>query len=69
MQKALLFTGVALIIIGLAWPLIARLGLGSLPGDLSWKGEGWSVHVPLASMILISLALTLAINILPRLFR
>ena len=69
MQKALLFAGVALIIIGLAWPLIARLGLGSLPGDLSWKGEGWSVHVPLASMILISLALTLAINILPRLFR
>jgi len=69
MQKALLFAGVALIIIGLAWPLIARLGLGSLPGDLSWKGEGWSVHLPLASMILISLALTLAINIIPRLFR
>jgi hypothetical protein len=34
MQRALIIIGVALILIGVAWPWIAKLGLGRLPGDI-----------------------------------
>jgi hypothetical protein len=35
-----------------------NIPLGRLPGDLSWRGRGWSVSVPLASSILISIVLS-----------
>ena len=34
MQK-LLVMGLALIVAGLAWPFLLRLGLGHLPGDIA----------------------------------
>ena len=34
MQRALIVIGIALILIGVAWPWIAKLGLGRLPGDI-----------------------------------
>jgi thiosulfate reductase cytochrome b subunit len=33
--------------------------VGRLPGDMSWKGDGWQVHFPLATSILLSVLLTL----------
>jgi hypothetical protein len=54
---------------GLLW-LADRLGLplGRLPGDIRIEREGFSCFVPLASSILISVLLTLAINLLARWF-
>ena len=37
----------------------ASLPIGRLPGDLSWRGRGWSVSFPLASSILLSVILSL----------
>ncbi len=53
---------------GVLW-LADRLGLplGRLPGDLRFEREGFSCFIPLASSILISLLLTLAINLIVRL--
>lgn len=34
MQRTLIVIGVALVVLGLAWPLIQKSGLGRLPGDL-----------------------------------
>jgi hypothetical protein len=31
--------------------------LGKLPGDFVWRGEGYRIYIPLASMLVISLAL------------
>ena len=52
---------------GLLW-LADRTGLplGRLPGDIRIEREGFSCFVPLASSILISVLLTLAINLLAR---
>ena len=52
---------------GVLW-LAARLGfpLGRLPGDLRFEREGFTCFLPLASSILISLLLTLAINLIAR---
>ena len=53
---------------GVLW-LADRLGfpLGRLPGDVRIEREGFSCFLPLASSILISVLLTLAINLIVRL--
>jgi hypothetical protein len=49
---------VVLVVLGLARPALARMGLGRLPGDFTMTIGGSRVPVPLTSTILISLALT-----------
>ena len=62
--KLLVTTGGALVLIGLGLWLSPRLPLlGRLPGDISLGQGRFSLHAPLASMLLISLALTLFVNL------
>jgi ribose/xylose/arabinose/galactoside ABC-type transport system permease subunit len=58
-QRLLIALGVLFIVAGIAWPWIARLGLGRLPGDINVEREGWSFHFPIVTSIVISLVLTL----------
>ena len=53
--------GVALVAIGLAWPLIERLGLGRLPGDIRIEREGFGFYFPLTTSIIVSLVASLVI--------
>jgi len=64
--KALLVMGASLAAIGLLLILAGRLGIGRLPGDLVWKGKDWAVYVPLGWMILLSVVLTLLLNLFGR---
>lgn len=59
--RALIALGFLLIVIGLIFVVFTRMNLplGRLPGDLSWKGRGWSVSFPLASSLLISVVVSL----------
>ena len=59
MQRALITLGVALIIAGLLWPWLGRLPLGRLPGDIAVRREQFSFFVPITSMVLLSLLLSL----------
>ena len=43
-----------------------RLPLGHLPGDLTWRRRETTIHLPLASSLVISLVLTLLLNIFLR---
>lgn len=54
MQKALIIAGAILVVAGLFWPLISKLGLGRLPGDIAIKGDGFSFYFPLTTMIILS---------------
>lgn len=49
---------------GLALLLAGRLGLERMPGDLVWQGENWTVYVPLGWMIVLSVLLTVLLNLL-----
>jgi len=63
-----ILTGLALVLVGgLMW-LIARSGLplGRLPGDLRIQTDQFSCFAPLASMLIISLVLTVVLNIILR---
>lgn len=65
----LIFGGVAAILVGLA----ARYGLvswfGNLPGDIRRVGERSVIFVPVTSMIVVSVVLTIIVNLLGRYFR
>lgn len=58
-QKILITAGIALVVIGLLWPLLYKSGLGRLPGDISVEREGFRFYFPLTTSIIASLALTL----------
>jgi len=59
MTRLLITLGVALIIAGLAWPWLVKLGLGRLPGDIVIERENFRFFFPITTMIVISLALSL----------
>ncbi len=61
MQRFLIIIGVAILIVGIAWPWLVRLGLGRLPGDINIERDGWSFHFPLMTSVIASLVLTLLI--------
>jgi hypothetical protein len=63
LAKVLMITGGALLVVGALLYLGQRLGLGRLPGDISWRGKDFSFHFPLATSLLVSLVLTLLINL------
>lgn len=59
MAKWLIILGIVLILAGLAWPWLSRLGLGHLPGDIHIERKGFSFHFPITSSIVVSLVLSL----------
>jgi hypothetical protein len=61
MQRWLLTIGVAVILLGLAWPYVSKLGLGRLPGDFRIHTSGGVFYFPLTTSILLSLVLSLAL--------
>ena len=66
MKIWLVMVGVALVVLGLAWPWIDKLGLGRLPGDFRIEREGFSFYFPLTTSIIVSIAVSLLIWLLRR---
>ncbi len=66
MAKGLVTLGVILILIGLIWPWLSKLGIGHLPGDIRIKRGGFDFYFPITSSILISLVLSLLLWIFRR---
>jgi hypothetical protein len=61
MQRLLILVGVLLVVVGLAWPWLSRLGLGHLPGDIHIERNGFSFHFPLMTSLIVSAVLTLLV--------
>lgn len=59
MQKTLIIVGLVIVAAGLLWPFLSKLGLGRLPGDIVMRREGFSVHFPIVTCLLISAGLSL----------
>ena len=64
--RLLIAAGVLLVVVGLLWPFLSRLGLGRLPGDISIRREGFSFHFPLMISLILSGVLTLVLWLLRR---
>ena len=60
--------GLALALVGLVVYFGGFSWFGRLPGDIRYQGENTRVFVPITSMILASVVLTLLLNLVRRLF-
>jgi hypothetical protein len=68
--KGILILGLVLVLLGGLFWVLGRAGLplGRLPGDIRIERDGFSCLVPVASMILVSILLTVLLNVVIRLF-
>ena len=65
--RLLLVPGLVMAAAGGLLLLAGRLGwLGRLPGDLRFSRDGVSIYIPLATCLLLSLLLTILLNLLGR---
>ena len=64
MARFLIIAGVALIVIGLLWGPLSRLGLGRLPGDIVIERETFRIYIPVTSAILVSIGLTVVLALI-----
>lgn len=64
MGRILIIAGVLLVVIGLLWGPLSRLGLGRLPGDIVIERENLTLYLPIISAILVSIALSVGLAVI-----
>ncbi|MEO1049929.1 MAG: DUF2905 domain-containing protein [Bacteroidota bacterium] len=66
--KYVIFAGLVIVIAGvLIYAFGDKLGwLGKLPGDIRVKREGMKFYIPITTMILVSVILTVVVNLIRR---
>ena len=58
--RSLILAGLVLVIVGLAVSYAGRIPwLGKLPGDFTFRSGGVTIYLPLATCLLLSVALSL----------
>jgi hypothetical protein len=69
--RYIMIGGILLFFIGGGVYLAAKLGLplGRLPGDIRIEGENGSFYFPVTTSILVSVVLTIVVNVIARLFK
>jgi hypothetical protein len=65
-SRILIVFGLVLVGLGLLWPLLAKLGLGRLPGDIAIERENFRLYVPLATSIVVSAVVSLILWLIGR---
>jgi hypothetical protein len=65
-SRFLIVLGLVILVTGLLWPVLDRMGIGRLPGDIVIEGENFTFYFPLVTGLLISLLLSLAFWLLAR---
>jgi hypothetical protein len=55
-----------IVVVSLAWPWLARLGLGRLPGDITVTRKGQTYRIPIATTVLLSLLLSAVVRLFGR---
>lgn len=70
LARLLIFGGIGLVVLGLLVQVITNLwpGIGRLPGDIVIERENFKLYIPLGTMILLSVALSVLLNLIARLF-
>jgi hypothetical protein len=66
MSRMLIILGIVLIAAGLLWPVIGKLGLGRLPGDIVVERSGYSFYFPIMTSLVISVVLSLVLWLVSR---
>ncbi|MDD5593474.1 MAG: DUF2905 domain-containing protein [Candidatus Margulisbacteria bacterium] len=65
--RLIIYIGVVMVLVGGFFILVAKVPwFGRLPGDIIYRREGLTIYFPIATMILVSLILTLLLNVVWR---
>jgi hypothetical protein len=59
MARILVILGIVLIVVGLLWPWLSKVGLGRLPGDFVIERGNVRIYIPLATSITVSVVISL----------
>jgi hypothetical protein len=70
-SNILILVGASLLVIGVALRYFPGLfsWFGNLPGDIRRETENATVFIPITSMLVVSVVLTVVLNLLTRFFR
>ena len=63
-----IFGGI-LVFLGILIKILGEIGFFKLPGDIVIKGKGYTIYFPIVSMIILSIVLTVILNIISKFFR
>ena len=66
MARFLIMLGLILLVAGLLWPFVAKLGLGRLPGDISFTRGNTTFYFPIMTSIVLSIVLSTLLWIIGR---
>jgi hypothetical protein len=66
MARFLILLGLALLLVGLLWPYLSRLGLGRLPGDIVIQRDNVTFYFPVVTCLLLSLVFSLVFWVVNR---
>jgi Protein of unknown function (DUF2905) len=55
MQRFLIGLGFVILLAGIAWPVLSRIGIGRLPGDIFIQRGGTSFYFPIVTCIVLSI--------------
>jgi hypothetical protein len=66
MSRLLIGLGLIILLIGITWPWLSRLGLSRLPGDIIIERENFHFYFPLATTIILSIILSAVLWLLSR---
>ena len=69
MAKWVITIGLILVAIGILWPLLAKLGLGSLPGDIKIERKGYTFYFPLTTSLIVSIVISIILSVIMWIFR
>jgi len=59
MSRALIVIGIVIVLVGVLWPWLGRLGLGHLPGDIIVERGNVKLYFPITTCVLISMVISL----------
>jgi hypothetical protein len=59
MQKVLIGIGVIFLAVGLFWPWLGKLPIGRLPGDIIIDRPNFKIYIPITTMIIASIVISL----------
>jgi Protein of unknown function (DUF2905) len=66
MRRILIVLGLLIVLVGIAWPWLSRLPLGRLPGDIVIDRPDFKVFVPITTMIIVSVVLSVLLWLMRR---
>ena len=66
MSRWLIVIGLALVVVGLLWPWLGRLGLGRLPGDIVIERGNFRFYFPIVTCLVVSGVVSLILCFLNR---